>query len=137
MGMKISQAPHTNGLKNTAPILGHDYCDTLDRLCSTFLLLTMTACVCSARLPQSQSLPFSPEPTSPFFVLLHRGPVPGYPEGIWPWACATFPDFQADIVFLRLHSEHVWCWCVLDLSDPRKFSSGCQTCGGMMISTAA
>jgi hypothetical protein len=38
----------------------------------------------------------SPGPASPL-VFLQRGPVPGYPEGVWLWTGPTLPDLQTDL----------------------------------------
>jgi immunoglobulin heavy chain len=103
-------------LKSPGPILGHDYCDTWDRICSTFLMMTMIAYVFSARLPQRSKSPILTWAYLTFFLFSSIGVLSQVTlKGSGP---GLVPPSQADILLLRLHSEHIWCWCKLDLSEP-------------------
>lgn len=99
-------APH--GLKSRALHMEQSLRGlNMDTLCATVLLLTVPRCECSGHgCPQGRGLLLLPEAASPFSCFLHRGSVPGHPEGVWSWAHETRPDPDADLLLLRLLTEH-------------------------------
>jgi hypothetical protein len=70
--------------------------NTVDRLCSTLLLLTLPACECSAVLPWGGSVLSSPEPASPSGVS-PQGYCPRSHwrslalNGLWLWLSSLLP----------------------------------------------
>lgn len=73
-----------------------------------------------SRLTKVQTSILSLIPTLSSASFLHSSPFPGYSEGIWPWAVATFPGYQSDLLFLWVFTEHFWYRSGLDLSSSVK-----------------
>ena len=129
-GMQISPGSTQPWVEKPKLGLCTHKCAAMGRLTSSFLLLIVPACECQDFLKDKLFYPHLFQTYLLLFLFLHRCPVPGYSERVWPWDIAALPDPQSDLFFLWVFTEHFWYGCRLDSSA---FREGSRVAGRHLV----